>query len=135
MEKICVLDSKKICNDCGTCDKCDLNPEKICDSCGECINMELKGKKEILIDKIIEDPDEIRAYEEEFSEGDSSELDESLLDDYDDDYVRDEKDDLPYDIELIDDIDGLSEMIDEDRKAKQLLEEKSPGFFVIKKPK
>ncbi|WP_026882230.1 hypothetical protein [Clostridium akagii] len=134
MEKICVLDSTKKCNECGTCDKCDLNPEKICDSCGECINLELGEKKEILIDKILEDPDEIKEYEEGFSD-DESGLDENLLDDYDDDYVRDEKDDLPYDLQLIDDIDGLSEMIDEDRKAKQLLEEKSPGFFVVKKPK
>lgn len=134
MEKICVLDSTKKCNECGTCDKCDLNPEKICDSCGECINLELGEKKEILIDKILEDPDEIKEYEEGFSD-DESGLDENLLDDYDDDYVRDEKDDLPYDLQLIDDIDGLSEMIEEDRKAKQLLEEKSPGFFVVKKPK
>ena len=135
MEKICVLDSKKICNNCGACDKCDLHPEKVCDSCGDCINMELKGNKEILIDKIIEDPKKIKEYEDSFSNDDSNDLDEPLLDDYDDNYVRNEKDDLPYDIQLIDDIDGLSEMIDEDRKAKQLLEEKSPGFFVVKKPK
>src|SRR5476649_2789213 len=99
MEKICVLDSTKKCNECGTCDKCDLNPEKICDSCGECINLELGEKKEILIDKILEDPDEIKEYEEGFSD-DESGLDENLLDDYDDDYVRDEKDDLPYDLQL-----------------------------------
>jgi len=33
MEKLCILDEAKICNDCGECSRCDLDPEKICDNC------------------------------------------------------------------------------------------------------
>lgn len=132
MEKMCILDERKKCNECGNCDICDLNPDKICDNCGKCINMENGEGKDILIDKIIEDPDEIKEYEEGFSKDNLTGSDENLLNDYDDDYVRDEKDDLPSDLELIDDIDGLSEMLQDEKIATKLLEEKSPGFFVIK---
>ena len=51
MQKMCVLDDKKLCNDCGECDYCDLNPFKICDNCGKCIDTD-EEYKEIKIDKI-----------------------------------------------------------------------------------
>ena len=38
MEKRCVLDDLKICDDCGECQKCDLDPNKICDNCMKCVN-------------------------------------------------------------------------------------------------
>lgn len=38
MEKRCVLDETKICNDCGDCQRCDLDPDKICDNCMKCVN-------------------------------------------------------------------------------------------------
>ena len=38
MEKHCVLNEDKICNECGECQKCDLDPDKICDNCMKCIN-------------------------------------------------------------------------------------------------
>ena len=38
MNKRCVLDENKICNECGECQKCDLDPEKICDNCMKCVN-------------------------------------------------------------------------------------------------
>jgi len=38
MEKFCVLDESKICNDCGECQKCDLDPNKICDNCMKCVH-------------------------------------------------------------------------------------------------
>ena len=37
MEKLCILDENKICDECGECTRCDLNPDKICDNCMECI--------------------------------------------------------------------------------------------------
>ena len=33
----CILKDGKVCDDCGECERCDLNPEKICDNCGKCI--------------------------------------------------------------------------------------------------
>ena len=38
MEKKCVLDESKLCNDCGECQRCDLDPNKICDNCMKCIH-------------------------------------------------------------------------------------------------
>lgn len=38
MEKRCVLDEHKICDDCGECQRCDLDPDKICDNCMKCVN-------------------------------------------------------------------------------------------------
>lgn len=35
--KKCVLYDGKICNDCGECNRCDLDPNKICDNCGKCL--------------------------------------------------------------------------------------------------
>lgn len=36
--KKCILYDGRICNDCGECNRCDLDPDKICDSCGKCIS-------------------------------------------------------------------------------------------------
>lgn len=51
MPKFCVLDEKKICDDCGECDYCDLNPFKICDNCGKCIDTK-DEYRELKIDEI-----------------------------------------------------------------------------------
>ncbi len=51
----CVLDETKECDDCGECDRCDIDPNKICDNCGKCLdqyNTNSKGFIEIPIDKI-----------------------------------------------------------------------------------
>lgn len=41
MEKFCIFDEDKICDNCKECETCDLDPNKICDNCGKCI--ETKG--------------------------------------------------------------------------------------------
>lgn len=43
--KMCVLDEKKVCDECGECNRCDLDPNKICDNCCRCIAMEDEGKE------------------------------------------------------------------------------------------
>ena len=52
MDKRCVLDEMKICNDCGECQKCDLDPNKICDNCMKCIQCDADYSA-IEIDEII----------------------------------------------------------------------------------
>ena len=52
MKEICILDENKICNDCGECDKCDLEPGKVCDNCGKCIGMDADSRA-IGIDDVI----------------------------------------------------------------------------------
>ena len=44
MDKYCLLDENKICNDCGECDKCDLDKNKICDNCGKCIGLDAHSR-------------------------------------------------------------------------------------------
>ena len=41
MEKQCVLNDYKICDECGECQKCDLDPDKICDNCMKCLGDEV----------------------------------------------------------------------------------------------
>ena len=50
--KKCCLDDRKICDDCGECDRCDLDPKKICDNCGKCIETN-ENYKIIKVTKII----------------------------------------------------------------------------------
>ena len=40
MEKYCVLQDGKICDECGQCNMCDLDPNKICDNCMKCVKSE-----------------------------------------------------------------------------------------------
>lgn len=54
MEKRCVLDENKICDDCGECSVCDLDPNKICDNCMKCLQTGADYRA-IEIDEIIDD--------------------------------------------------------------------------------
>lgn len=38
MEKYCVLEDGKLCDNCGQCNMCDLDPNKVCDNCMKCLN-------------------------------------------------------------------------------------------------
>lgn len=50
--KKCIL-KDKICNQCGECDKCDLDPNKICDNCEKCLEKPDSDYYEIKIEKIL----------------------------------------------------------------------------------
>ena len=63
MEKMCVLDETKICDDCGECNVCDLDPNKICDNCMKCVNTGADYNA-IEIDEIIEDSSGNPLYEQ-----------------------------------------------------------------------
>ncbi len=52
MNKMCVLDIEKLCNDCGECNRCDVDKDKICDNCGKCIGLNADSRA-IQIDDII----------------------------------------------------------------------------------
>lgn len=55
-KKMCVLDEKKVCDNCMECEFCDLDPSKLCDNCGKCLD--IKDFASIKIDKIYLDPRE-----------------------------------------------------------------------------
>ena len=50
--RMCVLDEKKVCDECGECDRCDLDPNKICDNCMKCVKTDA-DYAEIEIEKVI----------------------------------------------------------------------------------
>lgn len=50
--KKCILDERKICDECGECDFCDLNPFKRCDNCGKCLELDAEYR-ELKIDDVI----------------------------------------------------------------------------------
>lgn len=138
MEKSCVLNSSKMCDNCGECDRCDLDPNKTCNNCGKCLNIDGFDTRSIKIDDVIEDEDEVEKFQSENEEDEANEFDEvnetELLDDYNDDYIdTNEKGEVPF--ELIDDIDGLSEILEDEKKREKYTYETYPGMFVIKKEK
>lgn len=120
-EKNCILNINKICDNCGECDRCDLNPNKICDNCGKCLEMDESELRAIKIDEIIDDKDEAIEYEKA---GLSSE-DELPSDETDEDGST----------EYIDDIDGLKEILQDDKKFNELAEEEYPGLIRFKNNK
>lgn len=50
--KRCILEDRP-CNNCGECDRCDLDPNKICDNCEKCLKQTNAQYYEIQIDEII----------------------------------------------------------------------------------
>ena len=51
-----MLDERKICDECGDCQRCDLDPNKICDNCMKCVNSGADYSA-IEIDKVYETDD------------------------------------------------------------------------------
>ena len=135
MSKNCIFKEDTVCTNCGDCDICDLDKNKICDNCGKCLDIEGYDSKSVFIDKIIEDETEIIKFqsEEDNLEDEDFEEESQFLNDYDDDYESTKEDELPFDLELIDDIDGLNELLEDEEMKSKLIEEKTPGFYVIKK--
>ena len=52
LNKKCILEDNKFCNDCQDCMFCDLNPEKLCNNCAACINNDADYQS-IIIDDIL----------------------------------------------------------------------------------
>lgn len=52
MEKICLLNDDKQCDDCGECQRCDLDPDKLCDNCMNCIGRSGADYVAIEIDEV-----------------------------------------------------------------------------------
>ncbi len=123
MSKLCILQPKKVCNNCGECNKCDLNPSKICNNCGKCLELEGYDARAIDIDEIVEEVLEINDKEE----GDLSKdnIIEKLAS-----YNTDLKEE-DIKVEYIDDIDGLKELLEEHTNTQKLMEEAFPGLFVF----
>lgn len=123
MSKLCILQLKKVCNNCGECNKCDLNPSKICNNCGKCLQLEGYDAKAINIDEIVEDVLEINDNAEaNISKNQILEKFASYNTDLKEEDIK---------VEYIDDIDGLNELLEEHTNTQKLMEEAFPGLFVF----
>lgn len=63
MQKYCVLDENKLCDDCGECNVCDLDPNKICDNCMKCLQTGADYNA-IEVDEILVDESDAQAFEQ-----------------------------------------------------------------------
>jgi hypothetical protein len=61
----CIFKEKKPCDNCGECERCDLNSNKKCDNCGKCLAQDGFDMKGIKIDEIIEREGEANEYNNE----------------------------------------------------------------------
>ncbi|KZL91147.1 hypothetical protein [Clostridium magnum] len=159
----CIFKEKKPCDNCGECERCDLNSNKKCNNCGKCLEKDGFDMKGIKIDEIIESEGEAKEYNNELEESskvsnsddihyhlseDNNEEDgynnilEDYLDDHDDKeentketlediYAQNDFEDE--NIEYIDDVEGLSELLEDDDRLSEIANEEFPGFYRIKK--
>ena len=146
MNKKCILNESKICEDCGNCLKCDLNKTKICDNCGKCLENEGVDINAIRIEDIAKTIDENEVVEEvleevakiDLEEKESYEDEEYILEDAEksieaklinNDFEGEEYEDAWDHLEYIDDLQDLLSSKD----LEELSEEEFPGLIRIKK--
>jgi hypothetical protein len=129
MNKSCIFNNNKLCNNCGECEACDLYPSKICDSCGKCMNMNNLDMKVINIDEIQED-------EVEFNVTDDLDSEEVFDKSSVQSITYNESDDFSENLDswdLIDDMEGLNEILNDTENFNDRAVELFPGLIVIKK--
>ncbi|EDU37040.1 hypothetical protein B2H94_07115 [Clostridium sporogenes] len=152
----CIFNYTKKCTDCGECEICDLNTNKKCDNCGECLQREGIDTQAIKIDEIKEDKNFVdkealkKVLKEDEEELESSKKfeqdleneilqDTELLRDYDENfkeqglYAIENVDGVQ--IEYIEDVDGLSELMEDESRLKKVAYEEFPGLIKIRENK
>lgn len=119
--KYCIFEETKACNDCGKCDICDLNPNKICNNCGKCLEKDGFDMRSVTIDGIAQEDEDITDFD--------------MLDSTEGSFVGDAEEDVndSENIELIDDIEGLRELLEDEEKASQYISEEYPGLIRLRK--
>lgn len=119
VNKACIFNTNKHCNNCGECDICDLDPRKKCNNCGKCLELEGYDVKAINIDEIFENDGDIREYDELDRIHSNANVE-----------LENEEEFWEY----IDDIKELKDMIEEDNEL-NLLYEEFPGLLNFNKRK
>ncbi|NEZ46167.1 hypothetical protein FDF74_02945 [Clostridium niameyense] len=145
--KKCILNSNKICDNCGECTICDLDRNKKCNNCGKCLEKEGYDTKAIKINEIIQkeqfvEEKELKKVleedEKEYKSLDSYENNDTstILEDYDDNFSDDKsyaiENNENIKIEYIDDVDGLSEIIQDEERLSNIADEEFPGLIKLK---
>lgn len=131
MAKSCIFEVDKLCINCGECNKCDLNSNKQCNNCGKCLELEGYDSKIINIDEILEEG-ELENFEVDLSEVNDEKNKCSNLEVLAS--VNEGLAESDVKIEYIDDVDGLSELL-EDEESSKIINEVFPGLVTINKIK
>ncbi|APH19708.1 hypothetical protein [Clostridium botulinum] len=152
----CIFNYTKKCTDCGECEICDLDQNKKCDNCGECLQREGIDTQAIKIDEIKEDKNFVDKEDlkkvlkedekeleslKEFEEDLENEIlhETQLLKDYDENfkeqglYAIENVEGVQ--IEYIEDVDGLSELMEDESRLKKVAYEEFPGLIKIREDK
>ena len=114
IDKKCILDNNKNCDNCGDCEVCDLDSKKICDNCGKCLGESDFETRALMVDEIIEDPEEL-------------ETDIEVIE------ITGEEEDETDRFVLIDDIEGLTELLENKNHSEKYTVEEFPGLIRFKK--
>jgi hypothetical protein len=117
-DKKCIFDDEKVCDSCGECEICDLDCKKVCDDCGKCLGESDYETKALKIDGIFEEEGEL-------------EIDPAIIEVVSSDDNNEEED--AEGIELIDDIQGLRELLENKNHSEKYTFEEFPGFIRFKK--
>ncbi|ACA45012.1 hypothetical protein FDC22_17795 [Clostridium botulinum] len=152
----CIFNYTKKCTDCGECEICDLDQNKKCDNCGECLQREGIDTQAIKIYEIKEDKNFVDKEDlkkvlkedekeleslKEFEEDLENEIlqETQLLKDYDENfkeqglYAIENVEGVQ--IEYIEDVDGLSELMEDESRLKKVAYEEFPGLIKIRENK
>lgn len=132
MSKNCLFDNKKVCTDCGECNTCDIVDGKICDNCGKCLEFEGIDTKATRLSDLMEKQegaeDIIKDIESNYDEDvENSEL----FDDYKDEEgmdIMDNEENWVY----IDDLDDVSEILNDPSLRSKAVDECYPGLLKFK---
>lgn len=169
MSKNCIFNDRKICNNCGECEVCELDSNKKCNNCGKCLELEGYDVKAINIDEVFEDEvvegldkdfydkneidlSGVKEEIEEDSENEIHELQDSTeltkaeelaqLEKYELLLEEEEQSKLNEDgfipendevWEYIDDIEGVTELLENEDDNSGSLHEEFPGLITVKK--
>ncbi len=123
MKKTCIFQEGIPCSDCGECAKCDINENKKCNNCAKCLELQGFDVRAINIEEIIDEEDITFADEGESNSDIDIETLAELNKDLNESDIK---------IEYIDDIDGLSEILENENSGKYI-SEVFPGIMVINK--
>ena len=158
MSKNCIFNERKICDNCGECEVCELNSNKKCNNCGKCLELEGYDVKAIKIDEVFE----AEELEEDFYNKNEIDLEddqdiienvievnellkpEELIkfDDYNllladkESSKLSKQDFIPENDEVweyIDDVEGVKELLENEEENSELLHEEFPGLITLKK--
>ncbi|WP_123053823.1 hypothetical protein [Clostridium sp. JN-1] len=150
----CIFDYNKLCNNCGECDRCDIDPSKKCNNCGKCLEEGGYDMKAIKIDEVVMGDEKLDTDEssknsvkmvntaiKSTNTGLNCQDKKTCTDkEIENDNTKDEEIHTDVDssnnwkpnIEYIDDVEGLNDLLKDIKKLDEVAFEEFPGLIRFK---